>query len=509
MGFEVDTALGRIEGVEDRGLLAFRGIPYAKPPVAERRFCAPETPESWSGVRDASAFGFSAPQNKVQLDALFGMGVGDQSEDCLYLNVLTPAADGGRRPVMVWIHGGAFTIGSGSQPMYDPVPLALRGDVVIVTINYRLGALGFLHLLDVCGEDLGTSANCGILDQAAALRWVGENIERFGGDPQQVTIFGESAGGMSVGTLMGTPAAQGLFQRAIAQSGAAHRVNDRGSASEVASLLLDTLEIEPRDAARLRDVPVKRLLEVQAKLIASYERHDAGRAFCPAVDGRSLPESAIGAIRSGLSRDVSLLAGTTRDEWKLFGLMDPKSRELDDAGLQERVERCLPGDEPARSARGLIEAYRKARDGRAGTEPPDLFYAIETDRVFRMPAIRMLEAQSAHRPQTFSYLVCWEAALLNGALGACHGIDVPFVFGSIGRKGAEKFAGGGPEAERLSARMMDAWIAFARSGDPNVDDLPHWDRYEPGRRATLIFDRECTLEDAPFDAERAAWDGLF
>ncbi len=508
MGRKLDTTLGRIEGIEDRGLLAFRGIPFAKPPVGERRFCAPAPAEPWSGVRDASAFGFSAPQNKAQLDALVGMGVGAQSEDCLYLNVLTPAADGGRRPVMVWIHGGAFTIGSGSQPMYDPVPLALRGDVVIVTINYRLGALGFLHLLDVCGEDLGTSANCGILDQVAALRWVRENIERFGGDPQQVTIFGESAGGMSVGTLMGTPAAKGLFQRAIAQSGAAHRVNDRDSASEVASLVLDAFEIDPRDAARLRDVPLGRILEVQAKLVASYKRHDALRAFCPAVDGRSLPESAIGAIRSGLSRDVSLMAGTTRDEWKLFGLMDPKSRELDEAGLLERVELHLPGDEPARRARGLIEAYRKARGGRTGIEPPELFYAIETDRVFRMPAIRMLEAQSVHRPQTFSYLVCWEAALLNGALGACHGIDVPFVFGSIGRKGAQKFAGSGPEAERLSARMMDAWIAFARSGDPNVDDLPDWAPYDSRRRATMIFDRECALDDAPLDAERAAWDGL-
>ena len=218
--------MGWLQGVEEDGIRIFRGIPFAKPPVGERRFRRPEPAEPWAGVRDASRFGPSAPQTKLQIDFLPGMDVGEQSEDCLYLNVFAPAAGGPRRPVLVWIHGGAFTIGSGSQALYDVRPIVRRGDVIVVTINYRLGALGFLHLAELCGEDFADGANAGLLDQIAALGWVRDNIAGFGGDPGNVTIFGESAGGMSVGTLLGMPAARGLFQKAIAQSGAAHSAND-------------------------------------------------------------------------------------------------------------------------------------------------------------------------------------------------------------------------------------------------------------------------------------------
>jgi para-nitrobenzyl esterase len=511
MGIVVETSAGRLEGVQEEGLQSFRGIPFAKPPVGTLRFAAPEAPEPWSGVRSARDFGPSAPQTEVPLAASFGLQVGEQSEDCLTLNVFTPAADGARRPVMVWIHGGAFTIGAGSQPMYDPRPLARRGDAVLVTTNYRLGALGFLDLAEHAGEELGATANAGILDQVAALAWVRDNIEVFGGDPQSVTIFGESAGGMSVGTLLGMPTARGLFHRAIAQSGAAHRVNRADEAAKVATLWLNELGIGSGSAERLREIPVDAILRAQNRCVATLEWESGGRAFCPGVDGRTLPEHPFDAIRDGLSRHVPVVVGTTRDEWKLFGLMDPRARELDDVGLQARIEARLGGPEAPRRARCLIEAYRKAREGRSSSEPRELFFAIETDRVFRIPALRLAEAQSAHqaqRPRTWAYLVCWESPLLGGSLGACHGIDIPFVFGSIGRRGAQRFSGSGPDAERLSARMMDAWLAFARAGDPNHADLPDWAPYDADRRTTLIFDRKPGVSLAPFDAERSAWDGL-
>jgi para-nitrobenzyl esterase len=215
MGIVVETAYGRLEGVQHADHQSFKGIPFAQPPVGELRFQAPRPPKAWSGVRDASRFGPSAPQTPIEFDLMPGLGVGEQSEDCLTLNVFTPAADAARRPVMVWIHGGAFTIGSGSQPWYDPRGLLRRGDVVVVTINYRLGALGFLHLADLCGEAFPATADAGLLDQIAALEWVRDNVAAFGGDPQNVTVFGESAGGMSAGTLLGTPGAAGLFARSL------------------------------------------------------------------------------------------------------------------------------------------------------------------------------------------------------------------------------------------------------------------------------------------------------
>jgi para-nitrobenzyl esterase len=226
------------------------------------------------------------------------------------------------------------------------------------------------------------------------------------------------------------------------------------------------------------------------------------------VDGRSLPDHPIQAIQEGLSAGVPVMAGTTRDEWKLFGLMDPRSRTLDEAELLSRVEARVGGAEPARRARGLVEAYRKAREGRFATEPADLFFAIESDRVFRIPAIRLLEAQARHQPRTWAYLMCWESPMMDGALGACHGIDVPFVFGSLARKGARMLAGEGPEAERLQSHMMEAWLAFARSGDPNPDGFPTWEPFDDTRRATMLFDRESAVEDAPLDAERRAWEGI-
>lgn len=489
----VETTHGKIRGLREGGLSIFRGIPFAAPPVGPLRFRAPEPAAPWAGVRDATRFGPSAPQRPVPFDFLDGMDVGPTDEDCLTLNVTTPAADGARRPVLVWIHGGAFTIGSGSQRMYDVRPLAKRGDVVVATVNYRLGALGFLLL-----EDAEAAPNAGLLDQVAALRWLRANAAAFGGDPANVTIFGESAGGMSVGCLLGMPAAYGLFDRAVPMSGAAHQVNDAATARRVRADFCRELGAADGDLAALRAAPVDAILAAQARAETAYAGAPIRMGFRPSVDGRSLPVRPIERIRDGLSADVPVLVGATRDEWKLFGLMDPEAFKLDDEALLRRVEARVPGHGAA-----LVEAYRAARPG---ASPADLFFAIETDRLFRIPAVRLAEAQSAHQAKTFAYLFTWESPMLGGRLGACHGIDVPFVFGLIGTSGAEKFAGGGPAASALSDAALGAWLGFARSGDPGHPGLPSWPRFEAARRATMVLGQTCQVLDDPLGAERAAWE---
>jgi len=489
------TTHGKLRGLRESGLDIFRGIPFAAPPVGALRFRAPEPAAPWTGVRDATRFGRSAPQRPVPFDFLEGMDVGPTDEDCLTLNVYTPAADGGRRPVLVWIHGGAFTIGSGSQRMYDARPLAQRGDVVVVTLNYRLGALGFLPL-----EDPEAAPNAGLLDQVAALRWVRANAAAFGGDPANVTIFGESAGGMSVGCLLGMPSAQGVFDRAIPMSGAAHQVNAPGTAARVRADFCRELGVRDGDLAALRAAPVEAILAAQARTEQAYVGAPIRMGFRPSVDGRALPVRPIEKIREGLSANRPVLVGATRDEWKLFGLMDPEAFRLDGDALLRRLEARVPGH-----GEKLLAAYRAARPRDSHAE---LFFAIESDRLFRIPALRLAEAQAAHQERTFAYLFTWESPMLGGRLGACHGIDVPFVFGLIGTPGAEKFAGGGPAAHALADDTSAAWLGFARSGHPGHPGLPSWPRYAVPRRPTMVFGPRCELVDDPLGAERAVWDGV-
>jgi para-nitrobenzyl esterase len=495
MGVVVETAGGRLEGVEEGGVQVFRGIPYARPPVGRLRFQAPEPAEPWSGTRSAAEFGLSACQSPMVLGILPGMEVGEQGEDCLVLNVATPRADAGRRPVLFWIHGGAFTIGSASQLIYDPTPLARRADAVVVTINYRLGAFGFLRL-----PEIGSSGNAGLQDQIAALRWVRENISAFGGDPENVTIFGESAGGMSVGTLLGAPQARGLFQRAIPQSGAAHAVHSLESAERVAAMLLEELGLSRGEAERLRELSPKQILEAQMRVSMRVVQSQQLLAFRPVVDGEILPEPPLEAVRRGNARGVSLLAGTCRDEWNLFGFADPAARQLDWPGLLERAELRIGEAGPA-----IAEAYRAARPQ---ASPGELFFAIATDQVFRIPAIRLTEAQLGHSEQVFKYLVTFESPALGGRLGACHAVDVPFVFGTWDKPGLERFVGDGPTSRALADAMMEAWSAFARGGDPAHAGVGEWPAYDTRRRATMAFGRACELLEAPFDAERRAWEGI-
>jgi para-nitrobenzyl esterase len=430
------------------------------------------------------------------------MDVGEQSEDCLYLNVYAPAGarPGDRKPVLVWIHGGGYVIGSGSQAVYDGSRLVRRGDVVVVTINYRLGTLGYMDL----GEQAGADPNPGVQDQIAALRWVQENADAFGGDPGNVTIFGESAGGMSVGTLLGCPAARGLFQRAIAQSGACQAIHhDRESSAAVTAAVLSSVGLVGPHLRKLRELPVEKLLaaqqQVAIQMIATGGRHLL--PFQPVVDGSVLPRHPLDEVREGNARGVTLLAGTTRDEWRLFGFMDPEVRQLDAGKIAARTQTRVPHADGAR----IVAGYRASRPE---TDWTSLWFALESDRVFRVPAIRLAEAQAAHAPDTFMYLFTWEAPGLGGLLGSCHAVELPFVFGCTDVPGIEMFVGASPEAHALVDRTMDAWLAFARAGAPGHGGLPAWSRYDTVRRATMELGASCRGADDPHGVERALWDGL-
>lgn len=500
----VSTGQGRLEGEESAGLFVFKGIPFAAPPVGARRWLAPEPAAPWSGVRDARKFGAASHQNRAT--ALAAMKIDEpQSEDCLYLNVWSPGLDGKRRPVMVSIHGGGFTIGSGSQAIYDGSVLASRGDTVVVTVNYRLGPLGFLRLADLTNGAIPSTGNEGMLDQAAALTWVRENIAEFGGDPDNVTIFGESAGGMSVGTLMAMPQARGLFHKAIPQSGSCHTGAPIARANRTAEHVLAKLGVSPADSGAIRALSAAELLK--GTLLADGKTPDPelGMAYQPVVDGAHLPRTGIEMVADGTASGVAVMVGTTLEEWKLFAMMDPSIHKLDRKGLGARIGRRLTPE----FADAVIAAYEKARGSRGdSTKPADMFTAIETDRVFRMPGVRMAETQARHDQRVYSYLFTWPSPAMGGALGSCHALELGFVFGTNHVPGMTAFAGTGAAAEKLATQMQDAWLAFARTGNPSSASVGDWPEYTAARRATMVFGDKTQLEDAPFDDERRSWDAI-
>jgi para-nitrobenzyl esterase len=500
----VEISEGRVEGVRRDGHLAFLGIPYARPPVGARRFAAPEPPEPWSGVRRAAAFGPSALQGASIPDAL---AEGPTSEDCLYLNVYTPGSDGARRPVLVWIHGGAFIAGSAASPVYDGGRLAEAGDVVVVTFNYRLGAFGYLHLGDR-GRTWGAADNAGLLDQLAALRWVQRNIAAFGGDPSTVTVFGESAGATSVCLLLVAPAARGLFARAISQSGAATlRLPTREDGDRTVRLLLDELGLAPDRAEALRNLPGEAIRKAQ---IAVERRSPSWPGFFPIRAETSLPAEPGEVLAHPDPDRPPLLIGANRDEFNLFaaGSVATWSQPLSDEEAVQSLKRLLPRHSGAALER-FLGAYRASRqslglrhDNRA------LLRAIQGDYRFRMASLWWADAYQVHQPATYAYLFSYESPALRGALGACHALELPFVFGTLDAPKQDRFAGSGPEAASLSRLMMTEWLAFARRGDPNPEGESTWPRFDLHRRATRIFDRVPGVAEAPFDAERRAWGDL-
>jgi para-nitrobenzyl esterase len=430
-----------------------------------------------------------------------------QSESCLSLNVWTPGLDGARRPVLVWIHGGAFLIGAGSTPVYEGKDLARRGDLVVVTFNYRLGALGYMHLNGVCGEPFRQACNAGLRDQIAALEWVRDNIDRFGGDPDNVTVFGQSAGAMSVGALLGAPRARKLFHRAICQSGATHNVLSQDEANQIAEAFLGNLGDPPRTPEALARIPPSLLLKAQGVTNRELANLRQLMVFLPVVDGELIPEPPLDAVARGAVADLPILLGTTLDEWKLFTPVDTGIPAIGERGLVERMAEVLPVVAPrAPSAARAVRSYRKAVRARGGDASPfEVWSAFQSARVFHYPATLLAEAQCQARGTVYSYLFTWHPPALRRPIGACHALDVPFVFGLTNRPFLRPFIGLAPSAARLSRRMQYSWISFARSGDPGHQRLPEWRPYRVNSRTTMLFGRECHSQDAPLDEERKLW----
>lgn len=493
---DVELAQGTLRGVPHAQHTSFLGVPYARPPVGPLRFAPPLAPEPWSGVRDGSSFAASCPQPKDH--AVLGFAAsGPRDEDCLYLNVYTPRVDGQRRPVLLWVHGGGFTHGSGSELLYDGAALAQRGDVVVVSIHYRLGPLGFLYLGAHGGGEWGAGDNLGLRDQVAAMRWVRDNIAAFGGDPDNVTLFGESAGAMGVTAVMAMPSAKGLLHRVIAQSGTANRLGNPQSATRGTARFLKHLGLEHADPERLRALPVDALVDAQIQ---------TGIQCGPIWGVESLPGRPLDHVRAGHAADLSLLVGTNRDESKLF--KPPRRTPIDDEVLHARVQAHLPRNAAGRCGE-VIDIYRRSRAGRGlPTDNLNILDAVESDAHFRTAARRLAAAQHAHQPQSFLYLFTRESPARGGSLGACHALEIPFVFGATDQPLQRRFAGAGPEATVLSHAMMDAWIAFARTGDPSHPAIGPWPAYDAERQATMVFDDTSATVDAPFPEEAAIWDAL-
>ncbi len=420
------------------------------------------------------------------------------SEDCLSLNVWTPGLDGAKRPVMVWLHGGSFLSGSGSTGLYRGTDLAREGDVVVVTVNYRLGLLGYLAhpalgdagqtWLD--GQEWTGTGNWGLADQVAALRWVHDHIAGFGGDPGCVTLFGESAGGMSVSALLGAPEANGLFHRAVVQSGPPYTMS-ADTAAEVAEKLASQMGVACTREA-LEQVPADRLVAAAAEFEGTGDSSVDGLPLRPVVDGGLLLRPPLSSVAAGSVADVPLLIGTTRDEWTLFAMSDAAISSLDADRLRWRLVRAF-GDETA--ADRVTAAVRSARASRGEpVEARDLWTAIATEFVFRAPSVRLADAhEDAAAPGvgTYAYLFTWPSPIFGGVLGSCHALDVPFVFGTVRYPLIQTFTGGGEDALALSAAMRQAWASFARTGVP-ISDLAGaaqtaWPEWNMGRRPTAVL----------------------
>jgi len=393
----VETQYGKVQGAISGTVFISKGIPFAQPPLGDLRFRAPQAPSPWAEVRDATTFGLASVQSARMMQRLFAANPQPSGEDCLYLNIWSPGADDKPRPVLLWIHGGAFTMGSGSIPWYNGTAFATNGDVVIVTINYRLGALGFLHLADFGGKEKDLSSNCGLLDQIAALEWVRDNIAAFGGDPDNITVFGESAGAMSIGTLLAMPMAKGLFQKAILQSGASHTVLDKERASRIANKFMDTLDIHK--VTDLLDVSGEQLLAAQDKVSGAGGR----LAFQPVVDTATLPQQPIQAIANGSANGVALLVGTNRDEMRLFTMLDPAQATPDMAMLEQLF---------GTKAKAVAATYEANQPEQSSS---DAWIDFLTDRTFRIPAIRLAESQSVHGTNVWIYRFDWPTPVFGGA----------------------------------------------------------------------------------------------
>ena len=493
----VTISSGKICGFMQDSIYVFKGIPYAAPPVGKNRFSPPQPVERFDHLFNALESSPIVPQppSAPELRAT----VHEQSEaGCLTLNIWTPGLDDKKRPVLFWIHGGSLLTGSNAD--FDGRPMAARGDIVVIAINYRLGGFGFLYVPS-------KTANVGLLDQVAALNWVNENVNKFGGDPSNITIFGESAGGLCVSTLMTMPRAKGLFKRAIIQSNVCNPDASQPEKGEtVGKKLFSILGIKYGDMEAMREVPTD-------KLISAYQQAIITRVFVdtypPFIDGDVLPIHPYDAIKRGLGKDIELIAGTNENESGLFSLWDPNVDRLDEQHLKNRIRyfRSSAG-ETETVAEKFFTIYTAAMK----EAPFNTFrYAWEqfnTDQMFRIPVQRYLEAQSKWQSRVYSYQFSWKTTELDGKLGAAHALEIPFVFNTLGIKPFGIFPKKTAATNRLSFAMMDAWVHFGVKGNPNHKNIPEWPRYDTETRPTIIFDKEIQVGKNLYPERDKAWKNI-
>jgi para-nitrobenzyl esterase len=492
----IGTDKGPVQGLVEDGIAAYKGIPYAAPPVGTLRFKAPQPAPAWTAILDATGFGAPAMQSydrelngselSIQLATVFTMRTEMKidNEDCLYLNVWTPALNeadtGRRRPVMVWFHGGGYAYGSGSWPVYDGANLARKGDVVVVTVNHRLNVFGYLHLGDLSGgKAFADSGNAGMLDLIASLQWVRSNIGAFGGDPDNVTIMGESGGGSKVSTLLAMPEAHGLFHKAVIQSGPGLTAVPAESATRSARAVLAELGVDESDLGALATLSTEQIVAGYDTAVARSGGGFAGLRMAPVVDGRHLPQHPFTPTAPAQSKDVPVLIGFNKDEWTIFNTGEPWFGKLTESELPERAAAVVGDKAPALLAaeRGHHPEY----------SPTYLFNVLMSDARMLIGSTTLAERKAAQGgAPVYVYYLTWETPVGGGIFKTPHTLDMPFMFNNVDRSVA--LTGDSDAARTLENQMSNAWIAFARTGNPGNDALPEWPAYDTVDRPTMIFD---------------------
>jgi para-nitrobenzyl esterase len=489
------TDKGPVRGLVEGGVAAFKGMPYAAPPVGQRRFQAPAPAPAWSEILDATGFGAPAVQSysrpltdselSLQLATVFTMRTEMKydNEDCLYLNVWTPATDAGqletKRPVMVWFHGGGYSYGSGSWPVYDGANLARNGDVVVVTVNHRLNVFGYLYLADIGGEAYADSGNAGMLDLVASLQWVRDNIAAFGGDPGNVTIMGESGGGSKVSTLLAMPAAAGLFHKAVVQSGPGLTAVPAEAATRYARAVLAELGVSEKNLGALQTLSTEQIMAGFEAAQAASGGGFTGLRLAPVVDGRHLPQHPFTPAAPAQSKDIPVLIGFNKDEWTIFNTAEPWFGRLTEDELPEQAK-AVAGDKS-----GALLAAERAHH--PDYSPTYLYNVLMSDARMLIGSSLLAERKAAQGgAPVYMYYLTWETPVGDGIFKTPHTLDMPLMFANVDKSVA--LTGDGPEARNLERQMSEAWLAFAHTGDPNHDGLPAWPPYDAENRATMVFD---------------------